>query len=199
MKIFKRFGVRASLLLAFVVISGFAVLATVAAMYSFQRVQTLFDKITEQRVPTALAAQELSSRVGRILAETPTLLAARTPLERSQIWSRIGTEIDAIDNLLLLLRNRGFPVDTLASLNHVLNSLRSNLFPLYTLVGERIELAKTKVTLLDEILKEHEETMKVLGPWIINVNNDVRRQRAAVDDSRLPAADRSTSETELIA
>ena len=144
MKIFKRFGVRASLILAFVVISGFAVLATVAAMYSFQRVQTLFDKITEERVPTALAAQELSSRVGRILAETPTLLAASTPSERSQIWSRIGAEIDAIDKLLLLLRNRGFPADTLASLNHVLDSLRSNLFSLYTLVGERIMLAESK-------------------------------------------------------
>ena len=199
MKISKRFGVRASLLLAFVVISGFAVLATVAAMYSFHRVQTLFDKITEQRVPTALAAQELSSRVGRILAETPTLLAASIPFDRSQIWSRIGAEIEAIDNLLLLLRNLGFPADTLASLNHVLDSLRSNLFSLYTLVGERIELAKSKAILLEEILKEHEETMAVLGPWIINVNRDVQRLRTAVDDSRLSAADRSTAETELIA
>jgi signal transduction histidine kinase len=199
MKIFKRIGVRACLILAFVGISGFAVLATVAAMYSFQRVQTLFYKITEQRVPTALAAQELSSRVGRILSETPTLLAASTPLERSQIWNRIVAEIEAIDNLLRLLRNHGFPDDTLASLNNVLNSLRSNLFSLYTLVGERIELAKSKAILLDEMLKEHEETMTVLGPWIINVNTDVRRLRAAVDDSRLSAADRSTSETELIA
>jgi len=199
MKLFKRFGVRVSLLLAFVVISGFAVLATVAAMYSFQRVQTLFDKITEQRVPTALAAQELSSRVGRILAETPTLLAASTPVERSQTWSRISTEIDSIDNLLLLLRDRGFPANTLPSLNHLLNSLRSNLFSLYTLVGERITLAETKAILLDEMIKEHEETMKVLGPWIINVNNDVRRQRAAVHDTRAQAAHRSTSETELIA
>ena len=199
MKIFKRLGVRACLILAFVGISCFAVLATVAAMYSFQRVQTLFDKITEERVPTALAAQELSSRVGRILAETPTLLAASIPLDRSQIWSRIGAEIEAIDSLLLSLRNLGFPADTLASLNHVLDSLRSNLFSLYTLVGERIELAKSKSILLDEILKEHEETMAVLGPWIINVNRDVQRLRTAVDDSRLSAADRSTAETELIA
>ena len=198
MKIFKRFGVRTSLILAFVIISSFAVLATVAAMYSFQRVQMLFDKITEQRVPTALAAQELSSRVGRILAETPTLLAASTPIERSQTWSRIGTEIDAINNLLLLLRNQGFPDDTLASLNNVLDSLRSNLLSLNKLVGERIVLAKTKANLLDEIIKEHEEAMVVLGPWIINVNNDVGRLRTAVDDSRLSAADRSTSETELI-
>jgi len=155
MKVFNRFGVRVCLMLAFIVISGFAVLATVAAMYSSQRVQTLLDKITEQRVPMALAAQELSSRVGRILAETPTLLASSTPIERSEMWSRIGSEIDAIDNLLLLLRNRGFPADTLTSLNHVLGSLRSNLFSLNTLVGERIELAKSKTLLLDEVLKEH--------------------------------------------
>ena len=102
-----------------------------------------------------------------------------------------------IDKLLLLLRNRGFPADTPASLNHVLDSLRSNLFSLNTLVGERITLA-SRAILLDEILKEHEETMRVLGPWIINVNNDVRRQRAAVDDSRLQAMDRSSSEKELI-
>jgi signal transduction histidine kinase/HAMP domain-containing protein len=198
MKLFKRFGVRASLLLAFVIISGFAVLATGAAMYSFQRVQTLFDKITEERFPTALAAQELSSRVERILAETPALLTANAPLERSQIWGRISSEIVRIDSLLLLLSERGFPAYTLASLNHVLDSLRSNLFSLNTLVGERITLAETKAILLDEILKEHEETMRVLGPWIINVNNDVRRQRAAVDDSSLRAMDRSSSEKELI-
>jgi signal transduction histidine kinase/HAMP domain-containing protein len=199
MKLSNRLGVRACLILAFVGISGFAVLATVAAMYSFQRVQTLLDKITEERVPTALTAQELSSRVGRTLAETPTLLAAGTPVERSQIWTRISAEIEAIDGLLLLLRKRGFPADTLASLNHVLDSLRANLASLYTVVGERIVVAKTKAIVLEEMLKEHEETMAVLGPWIINVNNDVLRLSSAANDSRLPAAERSTSERELIA
>jgi signal transduction histidine kinase/HAMP domain-containing protein len=199
MKIFSRLGIRASFILAFVGISSFAVLATLAAMYSFQAVQTLFDKITEERVPTALAAQELSSRVGRILAETPTLLAADTPSERSRVWNRIGTEIEEIDNLLHLLRNKRFLAGTLAPLNHVLDSLRSNLFSLNTLVGERIVLAHGKAILLEEMLKEHEETMTVLGPWIINVNRDVQRLRTAVDDSRLSAADRSTAERELIA
>lgn len=199
MKIFSRLGVRACLVLAFVGISGFAVLATLAAMYSFQAVQTLFDKITEERVPTALAAQELSSRVGRILAETPTLLAAVTPSERSQIWSRIGTEIETIDNLLLLLRNKRVMAGTLTPLNHVLDSLRTNLFALNTLVGERIVLAHSKAILLEEMLKEHEETMTVLGPWIINVNRDVQRLRRVVEDSSLSAANRLPSETQLIA
>jgi hypothetical protein len=62
--------------LSFIGISGFAVLATVAAIYSFFEVGTLLDRVTEERVPTALAAQELSARVERIVGETPTLLAA---------------------------------------------------------------------------------------------------------------------------
>ena len=80
-----------------------------------------------------------------------------------------------------------------------LDSLRSNLFSLYTLVGERIVLAKRKAILLDDMLKAHEETLAVLGPWITNVKNDVQRLRTVVDDSRLSAVDRSTAETELIA
>jgi signal transduction histidine kinase len=197
MKISGRLGVRASLILAFVGISGFAVLATLAAMYSFQVVQTLFDEITEERVPTALAAQELSSRVGRILAETPGLLAADTPSERSRLWSRIGAEIEAIDNLLGDLRKKRFPAGNLAPLNDVLASLRSNLHALNALVGERIVLAHSKALLQEEVLKEHEETMTVLGPWIINVSRDVQRLRTAVDP-RLSATDRSASETQLI-
>jgi signal transduction histidine kinase len=198
MKISGRLGVRTSLILAFIGISGFAVLATLAAMYSFQVVQSLFDEITEERVPTALAAQELSSRVGRIIAETPGLLTADTPSERSRFWSRIGAEIETIDELLDGLRNKRFPAGNLNPLNDVLTSLRSNLHALNDLVGERIVLAHTKALLEEEVLKEHEETMTVLGPWIINVSRDVQRLRTAVEDPRRSATGRSTSETQLI-
>ena len=118
---FERFGVRGRLLLSFVGISGFAVLAAAAAMYSFFEVQKVLDKITEQRVPTALAALELSARVERIVAETPALLAANTPHERLEIWSKLGSEVEEIDTLLLLLRNRGFAADALVSLQNVLD------------------------------------------------------------------------------
>jgi phosphoglycerate-specific signal transduction histidine kinase len=188
---FRRFGVRGRLLLSFVGISGFAVLATAAAMYSFFEVQTVLDRVTEQRVPTALAAQELSARVERIVAKTPALLAANTPHERLEIWSRLGTEIEEIDKLLLLLQNRGFAADALVSFQNVLDPLGSNLLSLNTLAGERIVLADRKAILLDEMLKAHEDTLAVLGPWITNVNNDVQRLRAVADDSSLLAERRS--------
>jgi signal transduction histidine kinase len=194
----KNFGVRGRLLLSFIGISCFAVLATGAAMYSFLIVQTLLDKITEQRVPTALAAQELSSRVERSLAETPTLLAASTPLEHSQSWDRISAEIVAIDKLLSLLRSHGFAADTLELLNNDLELLRANLFSIYTIVGERIVLAKRKEMLLEEILKTQEETLTILDPMITSASNNVQRLRSAIDDSRLSPEDRSIAKDELI-
>ena len=60
-------------------------------------------------------------------------------------------------------------------------------------------LADRKAILLDEMLKAHEDTLAVLGPWITNVNNDVQRLRNVVDDASLSAEERSTAESELIA
>ena len=196
---FQHFGVRGRLLLSFIGISGFAVLATAAAMYSFLEVQTLLDKVTEQKVPTALGAQELSARVERIVAETPALLAASTSHERLEIWSKLGSEVEGIDTLLLLLPNRGFPSDALVSLQNVLNPLRSNLLSLNTLANERIALADRKAILLEGMRSAHDDTLAVLGPWITNVSNDVPRLRAVVDDSSVSGEERSTAEMELIA
>jgi signal transduction histidine kinase/HAMP domain-containing protein len=194
-----RVGVRGRLVLSFVGISGFAVLATAAAMYSFLEVRALLDTVTQRRLPTALAAQELSARVERIVAETPTLLAASTPDERSEIWNRLGAEIEEVDKLLVLLRARGFAADAFQSLQNLLDPLRSNLVSLNALVGERIVLADRKAVLLAEMRKAHEDTLAVLGPWVTNVSNEVQRLRAAVEASRLAIQERSATQTELIA
>ncbi len=195
---FKNFGVRGRLLLSFIGISAFAVFTTGAAIYSFWIVQSLFDKVTEQRVPTALAVQELSSRVERNLAETPTLLSARTEKERLQSWEKISTEFEAIDELLLLLRSQGFAVDPLNLLQNNLGLLRSNLLTLYTLVGERITLTRHKESLLDRMDKEQEETLQLLDPWRTSANNNVQRLRSTIKNDGLSSEDRSIAEKELI-
>ncbi|TIU93058.1 MAG: hypothetical protein E5W01_04370 [Mesorhizobium sp.] len=56
----KRLGIRGRLLLAFFGISTFAVLATVAALYAFLEVGEVVDRITKDRVPSALASLQLS-------------------------------------------------------------------------------------------------------------------------------------------
>ncbi|MHC4091885.1 MAG: hypothetical protein ACYSVY_16740, partial [Planctomycetota bacterium] len=69
-----RFGVRGRLLLAFFSISAFAVFAALAAVYSFFKIGGALDLITEERVPVALIAQELSRDAERMLAVGPAML-----------------------------------------------------------------------------------------------------------------------------
>ena len=195
---FKNIGVRGNLLLSFIGITGFAVLTTGAAIYSFLVIQTLIDRITEQRMPIALAAQELSYRVERSVAKTPALLSATSPHERSHSWERISLEIEAIDRLLLLPDSQGFASDTLNLLQNRLELLRANLFTLYKLVGERIELAEGKQLILDEMHKSQEGILIVLDNWITSVDNNVQRLHSAIKDDTISLESRSVSEKELI-
>ena len=195
---FKSIGVRGNLLLSFIGISGFAVLTTVAAIYSFLVVQTLIDRITEQRMPIALATEKLSYRVERSLAKTPALLSATIPDERSQSWERISFEIEAIDKLLSLLNNQGFASDTLELLQNDLGLLRANLFTLYTLVGERIELAERKRLILDQMHESQKEVLVILDNWITSEDNNVERLRSSIKNDSISLEDRLLAERELI-
>ena len=78
-----KLGVRGRLLLAFLGISAFAVLAAIAAVYSFFKIGDALDLITEERVPVALIAQELSREAERMLAIGPAMLSA-TNLEEQE-------------------------------------------------------------------------------------------------------------------
>ena len=63
------------LLLAFLGISAFALIAAAAAIYSFSEVGGVLGRITEERVPAALDFLELSRQAERIVAAAPKLLA----------------------------------------------------------------------------------------------------------------------------
>jgi adenylate cyclase len=71
----RRMGVRGRLLLAFLGISAFALIAATAAMYSFSEVGGVLGRITEERVPAALLdSLEMSRQAERIVAAAPKLL-----------------------------------------------------------------------------------------------------------------------------
>jgi adenylate cyclase len=78
----REIGVRGRLLLAFLGISAFAVLAAVAGMHSFLKVGEALDEITRSRVPSAVAPLQLAAQAERIVAAAPALLAADSKAER---------------------------------------------------------------------------------------------------------------------
>ena len=97
-----RMGVRGRLLVAFFGISAFALVAAAAAMISFIKVGEGLNLITQQRVPSALASQELSRQTERIIAAAPALLTVTTLSEYEQESKKITTEVENSKALILV-------------------------------------------------------------------------------------------------
>jgi adenylate cyclase len=95
----REIGVRGRLLLAFLGISAFAVLAAVAGMHSFLKVGEALDEITRNRVPSAVAPLQLAAQAERIVAAAPALLAADSKAELEEVSTRIASEVARLNEL----------------------------------------------------------------------------------------------------
>ena len=96
----ERLGIRGRLLLAFVAISGLAVLATAAAMYAFSEVGSAVEQITESRVPAALSSLKLSRQAERVTATAPSILAATSKAQHEEIRAIVADNMAQLDELL---------------------------------------------------------------------------------------------------
>ena len=103
---FGEIGVRGRLLLAFLGISGFAVIAAAAAIYTFSRAGDALQQITQERLPPVLDSLELSRQAERIVAAAPTLMAVSSPAEREQVHQGIARQIGYLGELLSALSDR---------------------------------------------------------------------------------------------
>ena len=75
-------GVRGRLLLAFLGISMFSLVAAASGLYSLTQVGSALNKITEQRVPEALSWLELSRRVESVVKVVGELAGLITEIAR---------------------------------------------------------------------------------------------------------------------
>src|SRR5215475_9249487 len=139
-----RLGVASRLLLAFLGISGLAVVGAGVAIYSFREIGEVLDRITARRVPAALASQEVSRQAERIVAAAPTLLSAATPAERIERSQRIGSEVKALAARLVGLEDRSADGVALGAMRAAVGRLRINLEALDKLVADRITLSELK-------------------------------------------------------
>ena len=122
----RRMGVRGRLLLAFLGISAFALIAAAAAMYSFSEVGGVLGRITEERVPAALDSLELSRQAERIVAAAPKLLAVSSPEAQAEVSGEIAGEVARLHQLHQGLEGR---VDqaSLAALRGDITEMAANL------------------------------------------------------------------------
>ncbi len=193
-----RLGVRGRLLLAFFGISAFAVLAAAAAMHSFLEVGKALDKITQQRVPSALSSLEISRQAERIVAVAPALLTVSTPSQREQLADRITAEIEQLDRLLLGLQGGGSDAAVLELIERDVAQLETNLDALDVLVAGRFEAGEHKNELLRRLSSTHNATQRLITPGLMVVEGDLSQLRKILGDPSLSADARVSALSGLV-
>jgi hypothetical protein len=131
-------GVRGRLLLAFLGISMFSLVAAASGLYSLSRVGGALSNITEHRVPEALSWLELSRRVESIVRAAPALLVVNTDSARKEVSNEIILQAKQLKPLLQ--RDRIYETDeeeaAAAEVAKLVAGMTENLVSLDDLVND---------------------------------------------------------------
>jgi adenylate cyclase len=177
----KRLGLRGRLLLAFLGISAFSVIAAMAAMYSFGKVSTVLDQVSRQRMPTALTSLELSREAERIVFAAPALLAVVRSDQYDKVSDQIETEAKHLQELLGELKRGGLATDMLATIESRIDGLIQNVNALDTLVGRRLLLSERKRDGLLRLTRVNRNAQRLVAPGIAIMDAKVAKWRQRSD------------------
>ena len=174
-------GVRGRLLLAFLGISAFALIAAAAAMYSFSEVGGVLGRITEERVPAALDSLELSRQAERIVAAAPKLLAVSSPEAQAEISGEIAGEAARLHQLHQSLEGR---VDqtSLMALKDDIAQMSVNLSALDGAIAERLALAEEREATMRRVLNTARTARRVSEPGQALIESKLAEWRRAADN-----------------
>jgi PAS domain S-box-containing protein len=193
-----RLGVAGRLLLAFLGISGLAVVGAGVAIFSLREIGGALDRITATRIPAALASQEVSRQAERIVAAAPALLSAATPTEHDERSRKIGIEVQALGTLLEGLEGRGADSVALGLMRSAVSRLRINLQFLDKLVADRIVLNEQKRNRLRNAAIVHAESQSLLTPWLQIIEGEIGQLRRVIIDAARGADERTAAGSRLV-
>ena len=197
-RMLSRLGVASRLLLAFLGISGLAMVGAAVAIFSFREIGEVLDRVTARRVPAALASQEVSRQAERIIAAAPALLSAASPTEHAQRSRNIATEMGTLDARLDKLEAGGGDSVSLGSMRLAVNRLWTNLKSLDRLVADRLVLSERKRDQLRNALAIQADTQALLTPWLQIVEGEIAQSRRAIADAAQKAEDRAIAANRLL-
>jgi class 3 adenylate cyclase/HAMP domain-containing protein len=159
-------GVRGRLLLAFLGISMFSLVAAASGLYSLSQVGSALNKITQQRVPEALSWLELSRRVESVVRAAPALLVVNTDSSRIAVSNEIAAQAEQLKPLLQ--RSRNYETDeeeaVAARVVQLVADMTENLVSLDELVKKRLLIVARKEKLIRELAKANSVAQRTLSP-----------------------------------
>jgi class 3 adenylate cyclase/PAS domain-containing protein len=159
-------GVRGRLLLAFLGISMFSLVAAASGLYSLSQVGGALKKITEQRVPEALSLLELSRRVESVVRAAPALLVVKTDSARIAVSNEIASQIAQLEPFLQ--RSKSFEIkDEKAATAEVMNlvdDMTENLVSLDALVKKRLSIVALEEKRIRDLSRANSIAQRMLSP-----------------------------------
>jgi signal transduction histidine kinase/DNA-binding response OmpR family regulator/HAMP domain-containing protein len=169
-------SVRWRLLLAFLGISAFAVLAAATGTYAFRQMTQVIERITEERVPSALSALDLSRQAERIVAAAPTLLTARSQAQYQDISAAITAEVERLEALLAQIHSEVDPA-AVAAMEPAVAGLRRNLTALAGLVAGRLAVASRKDALVQRLSNASVAAQRLIAPALVVLDSKFAASR----------------------
>jgi adenylate cyclase len=165
-------GVRGRLLLAFLGIAMFSLVAAASGLYSLSQVGSVLTKITEHRVPGALSWLELSRRVEGIVRAAPALLVVNTESARLEVSNQIASQAQELQPLLQ--RDRIYETDEEqtagAEVVKLVSEITDNLVSLDDLVSKKLFTIAQKEKLIRQLANAHSVAQRTLtaGTRVLN-------------------------------
>jgi adenylate cyclase len=162
---FVAMGVRGRLLLAFLGISMFSLVAAVSGLYSLSQVGGALDKITEQSVPEALSWLELSRRVESIVRAAPALLVVKSDNARIEVSNEITSQIAQLE-LLQVSRSHKTEDEkkAMADVVKFVAAVTENLVSLDELVEKRLSIVELEEKRIRDLSRANSVAQRMLSP-----------------------------------
>jgi signal transduction histidine kinase/CheY-like chemotaxis protein len=177
-------GLKGRLQLAFGAITLLVVIATGVGLYAFFEVAKSLQRITEQALPPALAAGELSTKAEFIVGVGPTLLASNNADEIDRLSASVSGELTSATKILDQLRRADLDKAVLDAIGEVISNLSSNLALLQAATLEKVAAETKREASVAATFEAHREFDAIWEPRFADMRGKVvRLQRALVSTS----------------
>src|SRR5215471_14512536 len=178
------FGLRQRLLLSFIAISGFSVVAAAVENYAFYATGEALRQVTVVTVPRAIASLEFAQRIERIVAAGPALLAATNNAELARASTAVEQQVKEAAQLLNDLPDRALTVDKLIEIRAVFNQVVVNLSALKSAAQRRIDATDRKAVLVRDTLDAYNQFRTLLTPKFEELKAQIAALQNSLDLSR---------------
>ena len=154
-----RLGLRGRLFLAFGVVAGLTVFASVSAIYSYDRIGHALFVVTEKSLPDIARTAKVVKAEGDLAAAAPTLLAATDAAGRDEASKALAAARQGLTQSVNSLNP-----DDAKKFGETSNRMLENLDRLAKSLTDRQAVAASRIKQVAELRAAHQKLAEKLGP-----------------------------------